>query len=622
MAKGRRARRQEVPAEDQKRITKSSLKSIWGIFSFILPYKWVFLLGMVFLLLSTGATLTFPYFLGELIDSANPYSVMGPQGPSVLPDTDQQSPSTDTDFDPSQINQVAIALVIVLALQGLFSFMRIYLFAQVSERGMADIRSSLYQKIMSLPLLFFEQSRVGELTSRISSDVTQLQDMLSFTLAEFLRQILTLIIGIVLISWVSPQLTLFMLATFPVLVIAAMIFGRFIRKLSKRAQDELAVSNTLVEESFQAISVVKAFTNEWIESVKYKKALKAVVKTSLTAATYRGVFVSFIFIALFGGIILVIWRGAHMIQSGDIETGQLLSFLLYTAFIGGSVAGMGNLYGQIQKTIGASERILEILGKQPELALAEPTEIQPFKGAISFDSVNFAYPSRSDVEVLKDFSLSIQPGEKVALVGQSGAGKSTIVKLLLRFYDIQSGVIQVDGAPIQSVDLPTLRGNIGIVPQEVILFGGTIRENIAYGNPQASEEEIQKAAKQAYAWPFIQAFPEGLDTVVGERGIQLSGGQRQRVAIARAILKNPSILILDEATSSLDAESERYVQAALDELMKDRTTLIIAHRLSTIRKVDTICVIEAGKIIERGSHQELSQQESGTYHHLLKLQFE
>ena len=622
MANGRRARRGDVPSEDKQRITKNGLKHIWGIFSFIIPYKWTFLLGMVFLLLSTGATLTFPYFLGELIDSASPFGILNPELPEVSPTPEENPEAQNNLLAPSQINQVAIALVIVLALQGLFSFMRIYLFAQVSERGMADIRSSLYQKIMSLPMVFFEQKRVGELTSRISSDVTQLQDMLSYTLAEFLRQVLTLAIGIVLISWVSPRLTLFMLATFPFLVIAAMVFGRFIRKLSKKAQDELAVSNTLVEESFQAISVVKSFTNEWIEALKYKKSLNAVVKTSLKAATFRGVFVSFIFIALFGGIILVIWRGAHMIQAGEIETGQLLSFLLYTAFIGGSVAGMGNLYGQIQKTVGASERILEILARDPELDLEEPKGIPSLSGAVSFDRVNFAYPARPDIEVLKDFSLSIQPGEKVALVGQSGAGKSTIVKLLLRFYDIQTGKIHIDGKAIESYELPVLRGNIGIVPQEVILFGGSIRENIAYGKPQASEAEIQKAAEQAYAWQFIKEFPEGLDTVVGERGIQLSGGQRQRVAIARAILKNPSILILDEATSSLDAESERFVQAALDELMRNRTTLVIAHRLSTIRNVDTICVLDAGKIIEMGSHQELSQQEEGAYKHLLKLQLE
>ncbi|MEM6630850.1 MAG: ABC transporter transmembrane domain-containing protein [Bacteroidota bacterium] len=677
MAKGRRSSGEETAPEDKKRITKKGLKHIWGIFSFVLPYKWTFLLGMVFLLLSTGATLTFPYFLGELIDSASPPSLLEQEvrvlqnelnsgkAPGreeldrlksfkaeddlnwqakiqglenkleegdALSRTDleallvskesRQTEAVDSFLNSSDINQVALALVVVLALQGLFSFLRIYLFAQVSERGMADIRSSLYQKIITLPMEFFEQKRVGELTSRISSDVTQLQDMLSYTLAEFLRQILTLLIGIVLISWVSSKLTLFMLASFPLLVIAAMIFGRFIRKLSKKAQDELATSNTLVEESFQAIRVVKAFTNEWKESIAYRKSLKAVVKTALKAATYRGFFVSFIFIALFGGIILVIWRGAQMIQTGEIETGQLLSFLIYTAFIGGSVAGMGNLYGQIQKTVGASERILEILGREPEFVLQKPQEVPTLQGAISFENVSFAYPSRPEISILENFTLHIQPGEKIALVGQSGAGKSTITRLLLRFYDIAEGTLWIDGKSINSFSLPVLRGNIGIVPQEVILFGGTIRENIAYGKPDATDEEVRQAAQRAYAWEFIQEFPEGWDTIVGERGIQLSGGQRQRVAIARALLKDPAILILDEATSSLDAESERFVQSALDELMQNRTTLVIAHRLSTIRKVDTICVIENGKIVEMGSHMDLTQQEDGAYKHLLKLQLE
>ena len=677
MANGRRNGKAAVPAEDKKQITKKGLKHVWGIFSFVLPYKGTFLVGMVFLILSTGATLTFPYFLGQLIDVASPPPAVEQQvrtyqeqlrsgkqldrqaidalkNAKSLEDSQWQETLTELSqkldrgealvssdleallatkesrqaealgniLNSGSINSVALALVIVLALQGLFSFLRIYLFAQVSERGMADIRSALYQKIMALPLVFFEKRRVGELTSRIASDVTQLQDMLSYTLAEFLRQILTLVIGIVLISLVSGKLTLFMLATFPMLVIAAMLFGRFIRKLSKKAQDQLATSNAIVEETFQAISVVKAFTNEWRESMRYKASLQAVVQTALKAATYRGIFVSFIFIALFGGIILVIWRGALMIQGGEIAIGQLLSFLLYTAFIGGSVAGMGNLYGQIQKTIGASERILEILGEQPEFSLEAPGPIPQLKGDINFSSVTFAYPTRPDITVLDNLSLHISQGKKVALVGQSGAGKSTITRLLMRFYALQSGQILLDGKSLASYELPVLRGNIGVVPQEVILFGGTIRENIAYGKPQASEEEILEAAEKSYAWEFIQNFPEKLDTLVGERGIQLSGGQRQRIAIARAILKDPAILILDEATSSLDAESESYVQAALEELMQGRTTLVIAHRLSTIRKVDTICVLENGRIVEQGSHQELTQKDNGSYSHLLKLQLE
>ncbi|MEZ4826912.1 MAG: ABC transporter transmembrane domain-containing protein [Bacteroidia bacterium] len=579
---------------DKKKITREGLKQLSGIYKYILPYRWYFVLGLVFLMLSTGATLSFPYFLGNLVDA----------------------------LSGDQINQTALVLGGILSIQALFSFLRIYLFAQVSERAMADIRKDLYQRIITLPIPFFEQRRVGELNSRISADVTQLQDMLSYSLAEFLRQILTFFIGVViLVVMISTKLTLFMMGTFPIIIIAALIFGRFIRKLSKTTQDLLAESNTIVEETFQSVTIVKAFANELLETRKYQGALGKVVKTALKAAAFRGAFVSFIFVALFGGIILVIWFGAHMINSGEIEVGQLVSFILYTTFIGGSVAGMGDLYSQLQKTIGASERIREILGETPELILGETeTPAAKIEGNIEFRNVDFAYPARPEVNVLKDFSLNIEAGKKIALVGQSGAGKSTVTQLLMRFYPINEGEITVDGQNVSSYDLAAYRKNLGVVPQEVILFGGSIRENIAYGKPTASDAEIEAAAKKANAWDFIQGFPEKLDTIVGERGIKLSGGQRQRIAIARAILKDPAILILDEATSSLDAESESLVQAALNQLMEGRTTLIIAHRLSTIRQVDQIYVLNEGKIIEAGTHEELSGLAQGAYNNLLKLQ--
>ncbi|MCB0850897.1 MAG: ATP-binding cassette domain-containing protein, partial [Bacteroidetes bacterium] len=511
---------------------------------------------MLFLVLSTGATLTFPYFLGELVDAAKPnfnadvvvpevsrkallgkeiteadleqiLAARGEDNQHVnqtierLKDSLQAGkelssqeidqilapPAKTEKISSEKINYTALVLGAILGIQAIFSFLRIYLFAQVTEKAMADIRLDLYRKIITLPITFFEKHRVGELNSRISSDVTQLQDMLSFSMAEFLRQILTFVIGvIILITLISSKLTFFMLGTFPVMIIAAMFFGRFIRKLSKKTQDELADSNTIVEETFQSITVVKAFANEALESLKYKTALGRVVRTALKAAAFRGAFVSFIFMALFGGIILVIWFGAHMINSGDIEIGQLVSFILYTTFIGGSVAGMGGLYGQLQKTIGASERIREILAEDPELILkdGEDEKLQ-IKGEIQFDKVAFSYPSREDVEVLKEVSLAIHPGEKIALVGHSGAGKSTIAQLILRFYDINGGQITLDGQSVSDYDLAAYRKNIGVVPQEVILFGGTIKENIAYGNPEASEEEIIQAARQANALDFIQS---------------------------------------------------------------------------------------------------------------------
>ena len=414
-----------------------------------------------------------------------------------------------------------------------------------------------------------------------------------------------------------------MLATFPVIVIVAFVFGKFIRSLSKKTQDELAAANVIVEETLVSIQTVKAFTSELFETRRYDSALGKVVKIALKAANYRGAFISFIIFALFGGIVGVMWYGATLVSTGEISVGNLLSFILYTTFIGGSIAGLGDLYGQIQKAIGASERVIEILDEEgEELEKSGIEEIIPLEGHIQFNNVRFTYPTRMDIEVLKGVDLTINQGQKVALVGQSGAGKSTIMQLLMKFYVPTSGEITIDGHQINDLPVSAYRKNIGIVPQEVLLFGGSIGENIAYGKPGSSKEEIEKAAEKAYALDFINSFPEGMDTLVGERGVKLSGGQRQRIAIARAILKNPKILILDEATSSLDAESEFLVQKALDELMKNRTTLIIAHRLATIRKVDKIYVLADGQVIEAGTHEELSRNDEGTYSNLVRLQLQ
>ena len=347
----------------------------------------------------------------------------------------------------------------------------------------------------------------------------------------------------------------------------------------------------------------------------------SVVNVAIRTARYRGLFISFIILAVFGGIVAVGWYGAFLVQSNEMTVGELFSFVLYTPFIGFSIGGLGDIYSQLQRSIGASERLLEILKEKDE---AEESNFPPVKlqGKIEFDSVSFAYPTRKDFQVLKDLHFQVEPGEKVALVGQSGSGKSTIINLLLRFYGVEDGAIRVDGKSIQEFNLTAYRKNLGIVPQEVILFGGTIRENISYGKPAATFEEIKEASRQANALDFIESFPEGFDTLVGERGVKLSGGQRQRIAIARAILKNPSILILDEATSSLDAQSEVLVQQALEKLMEGRTTIVIAHRLSTIKKVDRIFVIQEGRLAEMGSHLELSALSNGIYRNLLTLQLQ
>jgi len=592
------AKRNFLEEGEKKPINAGNLRKLLGIFRFILPYRAQFILGLVALALSSATVLSFPYFAGKLLDIAS-----GKSG-----------------FFLTSINQVAGALLGILTIQSVFSFIRVYTFSLVSERTLADIRMAVYQKIIWLPMTFFDRSRVGELLSRITSDVGTLQDTFTTTLAELLRQVLVLIIGVSVIFVLTPKLALFMMLTFPLLVLGALFFGRFIRKLSKKTQDQLANTNIIVEETLQSIAVVKSFTNELLEAARYRKSLTEVVNTAIHAARYRGLFISFTILALFGGIVGVIWYGGYLVQSGEMTVGELLSFVLYTTFIGGSIAGLGDIYSQIQRSIGASERMLDILTQQDESNATHGS--LKLNGSIAYEQVEFAYPTRADMTVLKSISFTVQPGEKVALVGPSGSGKSTIISLLMRFYPLQRGTIRVDDVDISRYGLSAYRENIGIVPQEVMLFGGTIRENIGYGNPHATPEQIEEAALQANALEFIESFPEKFETMVGDRGVKLSGGQRQRVAIARAILKNPAILILDEATSSLDAQSEQLVQDALKKLMKNRTTLVIAHRLSTIREADRILVIKDGQIAESGSHDELAKMDEGIYRNLVTLQWE
>jgi ATP-binding cassette, subfamily B, bacterial len=592
------AKRTFLEEGEKKKLNKEGIRKLLGIFKFVIPYRKTFILGLVSLALSSGTLLSFPYFAGKLLDVAQG------KGGFVL----------------TSINQIALALVAILAVQSVFSFIRVYTFTIVSERSLADLRHTVYSKMIWLPLTFFDSRRVGELTSRITSDVGTLYDTFTFTLAELLRQVLVLLIGIPLIFILTPKLTIFMLLTFPVLVIAALFFGKFIRKLSKKTQDQLASANVIVEETLQSIAVVKSFTNELFEIGRYKKSLAEVVKTSIHASKYRGLFISFTILALFGGIVAVSWYGAYLLQNGQSTVGELFSFILYTSFIGGSIAGLGDIYSSLQRSIGASERVLEILEEKDESTTS--AQSLKLKGRVAFKNVSFTYPTRTDFEVLKSVDFTVEPGERIALVGPSGSGKSTIINLLMRFYSASSGSIEVDNEEVSQFSLTDFRRNIGIVPQEVMLFGGTIRENIAYGKAYATESEIIDAARKANAWEFIESFPEKLDTLVGDRGVKLSGGQKQRIAIARAILKDPSILILDEATSSLDAKSESLVQDALEKLMENRTTIVIAHRLSTIRKVDRILVIKDGQIAEAGTHQELNQRDNGIYRNLLELQMD
>ncbi len=597
------ALRKRSPGAEQPvlpKLSREKLREAWYIFRYIRPYRWHLLVGMVLLFASSLVFMAFPYLAGLMVDVA--------QGKAGR---------------PLNLVQVGWILLAVLLLQGGISYARVMLFAQVSEKGIAAVRKALYEKLITLPLAFFGENRSGDLVSRISGDVEKLYNAFSITIAEFLRQIIILVAGIVFLAVTTPHLALIMLLTFPVVVLLAMLFGRGIRALSKKRQKVLADSNAMVSEAVQNIQTVKTYTGEWLEIRRYGKLIEEMVGVSMRYAHARALFGVFLIVLLFGALFFIIWEGAHLLQQGKITAGNLVAFVSYTAIIGGAIAGLGNFYTELLGALGATERIREILHQEPELSLSEKSggHLTKVEGNIRFEKVHFSYPSRPDIEVLKGVDLEVKAGQKIALVGPSGAGKSTIVQLLLRFYKPDKGRILLDGQDIGECDLQAYRSHIALVPQEVLLFGGSIRENILYGKPDASEEEVIAAAEKANAWAFIQQFPEGLDTVVGERGVQLSGGQRQRIAIARAILKDPEILLLDEATSSLDAESERVVQDALDKLMEGRTSIVIAHRLATVRSADCIYVIERGRIVEQGTHEDLAALPGGIYSSLARLQF-
>ncbi len=593
--------REETTVKGKPKLSKDSLQKAVEVFRYVLPFKWSFLLGMFFLAAGSLLFLAIMKVPGEIFN--------------VI--------SNKSSYNLS-LNQLFMLLLGLLGVQSVMSYFRVQLFALVSEKSMALLRTDLYEKLISLPITFFEERRSGELSSRLTNDVTQVQGIFSITLAEFIRQLIVLLGGVGIIVFSMPRLALTMLATFPLVVIVAMYFGRYIRKLSKGRQDELAQSNVVVEETIQSIQTVKAYTNEWFERQRYVKSLTSAVRTSLKAAQMRGLFAAFIIFVMFGALFFIMWRAALMVQQGEMLEGELVDFVVFTGIIGGSIASLGTFYTEIVAAVGATERIVEILHLPSELSITPDSQHSKrrLSGKISYEGVHFSYPTRPDVAVLKGINFTIQPGQRIALVGASGSGKSTIVSLLLRFYPVERGSILVDDQQLQTYELNELRQNMAIVPQEVLLFGGTIKENIRYGKPDATEAEVEAAARKANAWEFIDGFPEKFDTLVGERGIKLSGGQRQRIAIARAILKDPAILLLDEATSSLDAESEKVVQDALNVLMGGRTSIIVAHRLSTIRDVDVIHVIDKGKIIESGTHEQLSAIPDGAYSTLLRLQFQ
>ncbi|MEJ5996295.1 ABC transporter transmembrane domain-containing protein [Pedobacter sp. Du54] len=585
------------------KLNRETLTHVARLLRYLKPYRFKFIAALFFLFLSSLVGLAFPSFIGGLIDTAQ-----GKHTSSYLPGT---------------IQGILTLAFVVLAVQAMVSYFRILWFVNVAERSLADIRRDTYFKLITLPMNFFSNRRVGELNSRISADLSQVQDTLTTTIAEIIRQAVLLVGGIIFMAIISKKLVIALLMVLPLLIVFAVFFGRFIRKISRQAQDKMAESNTIVEETLQGIANVKAFVNESFEAKRYSNTIRDVANIAVRGAKFRGMFVSFIVLCVFGGVLGVVGYGCVLVSRHEITFGELLKFSLYAMFLGSSLGSFPELFANVQKTVGASERVLEILAEPgEEISTNEKDDniIQKIEGNLSFRNINFAYPSRPELEILRNVSFEAKVGQKVAIVGPSGSGKSTMATLILQFYHPQSGEILFDGKSASSYSLTDIRNQVAIVPQDVMLFGGTILENIAYGKLSATKGEIIKAAQRANAHQFISSFPEAYETVVGERGVKLSGGQRQRIAIARALLKNPSILILDEATSSLDSESERLVQEALEELMKGRTSIIIAHRLSTIREADNIIVLEKGQIIESGNHLELIGNQEGLYRYLSRLQ--
>lgn len=595
----------------KKSIKKESLKRAKSILIYLNPYRGLFSLGLLLLFFSSITTLLVPRLMGQLAGIG--LSDEGAESSFYI---------GDLALDLMDLKTVGILLGILFLIQGLISFLKVYVFSYVTEHMMRDLRSDLFAHMIRLPMKYFVDQRVGDLNSRISADIATIQETFTTTLAEFIRQIIVIVLGLTFLFYISSKLALVMLATLPVMMIVAVLFGKFVRKLSKKTQDLVAESNVVVQESLMGIINVKSFTNEVYESDRYKDRVDEVKKIAIKTSVWRGIFAAFIVIFLFGSIAIVMGVGSMLIQQG-LEPGLFISFLLYTVMIGASFGGIASQYSAIQKALGAVESVLDIMDVAREdlpLEMIEAEDRIQLQGSISFEDVSFSYPSRPDVEVLKKVRFSIRPGEQVAIVGPSGAGKSTIASLILGLYDPTNGRIDFDGKKAMDYDLHHLRAEMAYVPQEVLLFGGTIKENIAYGLPKADDRQIIEAAEQAQAMEFISRFEDGLDTLVGDRGIQLSGGQKQRIAIARALLKNPSILILDEATSSLDSSSEALVQKALENLMKGRTSVVIAHRLSTIRGADKILVIHSGRLVETGTHDDLIADNEGIYAELNRLQ--
>jgi len=577
-------------------------KSATSLYAYLMPYKWVFFPSLAALLLTAMMSLAFPYLMKDLIG-----------GPA-----DALISGEEVEVAVEKVNTTVRALLIILSIQAVFVFFRVQGFVYSAENAVADISKDVFGRILKLPMSFFMEQSTGEVSARISSDLVILRETLTSVVPQIFRQSVILVGGLIFIFISSTKLASFMLATIPVVVIAVSVFGRKIKALSKKAQDELAESNVVIEESIQSIANVKSFGNEAVEENRYADQMGAFLGSVKKTLLPRASFISFIISVMFGTIAVVAWFGAGMVAHGEISSVEFTSFILFSIFVGASLASIPELFTSISKTNGATQRIVELLNEEVEL---DEGVLKTIKGgSVSINKVDFAYPSNPDQLVLKQVSFDLKQGGKMAIVGASGAGKSTIIHLMQRLYEVNTGVISIDEQALSEYELKVLRSQVSVVAQDVVLFGGSIFDNIAYGRSSASKEEVIDAAKSANCLEFVDRLENGFDTKVGPRGMKLSGGQRQRIAIARAILANPKILLLDEATSALDSENERLVQEALNSLMENRTTIIVAHRLATIQHCDQIVVLNEGHIVEKGTHESLIAA-GGLYKVLASTQF-